>query len=515
VFVRLLAAAAVLALTAASARAEWLQATSRHFVVYSDTNAAALRKQATDLERFDAALRYFAAAAGFFYLETDHDAEHNRVTIYVLPHTGAVEKMVGRGDVAGFYIPRVSGSVAFTPRQGDGDGPGALKPRIVLFHEYTHHFLYGGATRMAYPRWFAEGFAEFASTAMERDGGLWLGAAANHRGWGLLTGKGLTVPQLLAPPARMTPTQMDALYGRGWLFTHFLLLNDARRKQLYTYLEAFNAGKPSVEAATEAFGDLRVLETALDRYLNQRNIPALPIGADKLGAPVIDIRPLTPGERALIALRMASTRGVNDRTAPALYARAKAAAAPFKGDAVAQGWLAEMAFDADDLDGAEVAADAALAVDPEQSQALLYKARVLLARADKEKTTDPKRWTAARRWIVKANRANTNDAAALALYYQSFGMAGATPTKAAVAGLFRANDLAPQDRFVAFAAARHHVLDGNLPQAKRLLRALASDPHAGADNPAQRLLAALDAGGAGEAALRAADAATTDAAARN
>lgn len=92
----------------------------------------------------------------------------------------------------------------------------------------------------------------------------------------------------------------------------------------------------------------------------------------------------------------------------------------------------------------------------------------------------------------------------MSLYYDSFGLEGAAPSKAAVAGLFRANQLAPQDRSVSFSAARHYLLDGEIPQAKRLLRALASDPHAGVNNPAQRLLAALDAGKVGQAALAAA-----------
>jgi hypothetical protein len=57
------------------------------------------------------------------------------------------------------------------------------------------------------------------------------------------------------------------------------------------------------------------------------------------------VRPLTAGERALIEDRMVSTRGVDDRTAAAVLARARRAKVPAD-DAAAQGWLAEMAFDA-------------------------------------------------------------------------------------------------------------------------------------------------------------------------
>jgi hypothetical protein len=136
---------------AAPVRAEWLQATSRHFIVYSDTSQAALRKQATDLEYFDAMVRRFHKSGA------DKDAEFNRVTVYVLPSIASVQKLYGGGNVAGFYVPRIDGSVAFTPRSGGSD-TFDLTPRIVLFHEYAHHFLLGNYA-VAYPAWFSEGYA--------------------------------------------------------------------------------------------------------------------------------------------------------------------------------------------------------------------------------------------------------------------------------------------------------------------------------------------------------------------
>lgn len=486
-------AATALAGTTKPARAEWLKASSRHFIVYADSDEKTLRRQATELERFDAVLRRYP------YVTPDTDAAFNPLTVYVLPDTEAVQKMMGGGNVAGFYLPRVTGSIAFTPRDGDGDDSAALTPRVVLFHEYAHHFMFGQSAR-AFPAWYSEGYAEFASTVMQRGDDVWLGAPAKHRGFGLFAGKELTLRQLLAPPSKMTGEKQDGLYGRGWLLTHYLMFQRGGPAKLQRYLQLFDAGTPSLEAATEAFGDLRALDRELDQYLERRSAPALKIDAVKLGVPVIDIRPLTPGERALIRLRMESTRGTNDKTAPALFALARVAAAPFPNDAVAQGWLAEIAYDADDLAAAAAAADAALAVDAKSSQALLYKARVLLARAAADKA-DAKRWAGARSWIVRANRVNVNDAGALALYYESFAMEGVPASPAAIAGLYRAVELAPQDRSLRFTAAVRLLLDGDPPAAKGLLRSLASDPHAGADNAAGRLLALLDAGQTGRAAL--------------
>lgn len=505
--VRVAATWAAALLAGAPAQAEWMQATSRHFIVYADGDAASIKRRATELERFDALLRkWWPTAKG------DADAEANRVTVYVLPDVEAIEKLIGRQGVAGFYVPRVSGSVAFTPREDNGDGLGALKGRTILFHEYAHHFLLGNYA-VAYPAWYSEGFAEFTGTAMTRGDRMWLGASANHRGYGLMEGRGISIQQLLAPPDRMDGQQLDALYGRGWLLTHYLMFNKARGGQLARYIDRFNAGTPSVEAGRQVFGDLPALDRELDGYLERRSLPALSTPIADLGDPKVEVRPLSAGERALIGWRIRSTRGTSAKIAPAIYAAARAAAAPFAGDAVAQGWLAEMAFDADQLDAADAASDAALAADPKSVQALLYKARVRLARAEKAKAAATQ-WTEARSWIVRASRADPGNPAALALYYQSFGEEGIAPTPTAIAGLYRANELVPQDASVRFTAARQLVIDGDVTRAKALLRTLASDPHGGRDNPAGRLLAALDAGQTGPAALdalaRAADKAGTD-----
>lgn len=247
-----------------------------------------------------------------------------------------------------------------------------------------------------------------------------------------------------------------------------------------------------------------ILDDETARYLKQRTLPATMIRAATLGEPGVTSRPLTPAEAALIGLRMESTLGVPRRAAPGLLARARAAIATLPTDAVAQGWLAEMAYDAGDDFAAEQAADAALAMDATSSQALLYKARVLLRRAAVRKA-DAAAWTAARQPILRANRADHDDAAALALFYQSFVDQQATPSAGAVAELYRAVVLAPQDRSLRFQAARRKLIDGDVDAARALLRPLAFDPHAGGDNRATKLLALLDTGARGQAALDAPD----------
>ena len=494
-----LGAAALLATSAMPAQAEWLKATSRHFQIYSNTSPEAINTLATKLEQVDGALRRISG------IKDGNETAANPVTVYVLESQAEVERLIRGDNIAGFYVGRASGAVAFTPRRGTN---GQLDPQLVLFHEYAHHFLLGQSD-IAYPAWLSEGYAEFVATARFPKEGVQIGAPAQHRAYGLLDTAKLPITTLFAPGQKLSGIQTDQIYGRGWLLTHYLIFNGGRDGQLDTYLRALNTGMPPLEAAEKGFGDLKLLDRELDAYLRRSKISAMTIGSARLPTISVAVRPLTPGERALIPMRIVSTRGVDAKTAKPLYARAAAAAAAYSGDPVAQGWLAEMAYDAGDDAGAEAAADRALAADPKSVQGLLYKANVRLRPL--VATSVPagdKRWGEARSWIIKANRVDADAAGPLVAFYDSFQAAKAPPSKSAIVGIHRALELAPQDEGLRFRSARQFLVDGKLDDAKRTLRPLAFSPHAPSGNPAARLLAMLDKGSTGPAALAVLDAET-------
>lgn len=499
-------AGATMLASAYPARAEWLQATSKHFIVYADGDADTVKRQAEDLERFDSVFRYFQKVP-----EREEDAS-NKLTVYVVASGNAVRRLYGENsrNIGGFYQGRASGSVAFTPARGStGDERSRDEPRIVLFHEYAHHAMLGNYNA-AYPAWFAEGYAEFLSTVRFDKDVFWIGAAAQHRAYTLHLGASLPAEQLFAANMQtLSKEQIASLYARGWLLTHYIETDDTRRKQFGVYLEALNAGKPSVEAARAVFGDLKQLDRDMDKRMNASKLPAYRISNDKLPQPAVTIRPLRAGEKAMINLRMQSDRGVNRTTAQPILAEAVQIGARFPDDPVVQGWLAEMALDAGRYDLADAAADRALAADPKSAQALVYKGQVHLRRAREAKVKDPAVWQEARSWLLKANRLDSNDAYTLMLYYSSFGMAGVQPTANAKAALTRAHELVPQDPGLSFAYARQSLIDGKLDDARQALRPLAYSAHAAADNPAARLLAALDGRQAVKAALDALDATST------
>ena len=494
-------------MAASSARAEWLEARSRHFVLYADTGEAAIRRQSEALERLDGGLRRFMNVAD------EPDIASRKLTVFLVDDRD-IARLCRCTNVGGFYVSRVSGSLAFSGKGGWTDA--ANNGRLVLFHEYAHHFLLG-SYNLAFPSWYSEGFAEFASTMRINPDAAVIGYPAQHRAYSLVQGQRFSTEQLFDPTLRArlrSMEQIDAFYGRGWLLTHFISFNPTRASQFSTYIAALNKGVPGIAAAQQAFGDLKMMNDQVSAYLARRTLPGMTLRYADATLPPVSVRKLSAGEAALIDLRMESVRGVNREAGVKLYARAAPIAARYPDEPRVQGWLAEMAYDAGRDDASEAASARAIARDPKSMQALLYRGMVQLRRLGQAKSTDAAAWDAARRSIIAANRSDPDDARPLWLFWQSFAMEGRKHRPSAITGLLRAQELAPQDEGVRFAAAMARLEANQLAEAKSLLRPLAYDPHAGPDNAAGRMIAALDAGkkgpdviAAGAAALAAAEAA--------
>lgn len=493
-----LAALAAASLAAAPAEAKWREATTDHFVIYSEASPKWLTEFATRLERFDKAMRVLRR------LSDPPLGLSNRLTIFVVDDIQAVQKLYSKGEreVAGFYIGSATGSVAFTPRSSDESGEYAMTEQVVLFHEYAHHFMLGSYTG-AFPAWLIEGFAEYHSTARdEKDGSVGIGIPAFHRAYGLMVAPTLSIEKLLtASGSELNSVEREGLYGRGWLLTHLLHFEKARAGQLDTYLAELNKGTPSLDAAKKAFGDLGKLQKELNAYVRRSSFTYQKVFPDALTIGKVAVRELSPGEDAVMGVRMRSKRGVDRAQAQALVPLARKAAAPYPDVLLAQVTLAEVEHDAGNFKEAEAAADRALAVDPKSVEGLIYKGRARMALAMAGGAGDPKTWSDIRLLFAAANRADPEDPEPLMLYYESFLAAGLRPTKNAAEGLVYALALAPQDKSLRWMTGQQHLQDGKAPEARAALAPLAFDPHGGESAKwAGRIVAKLDSGGV-EAAL--------------
>lgn len=469
----LLLAAAMIAPTAASA--EWHEASSPHFVVYSDDKPERLKAFAEKLERFDTAFRYWRG------LSDPPVGNANRLHVFVAPSVGAVQRLAGREaqNVAGFYIGRASGPVAFVPRR-IGGGANDISAEAVFFHEYSHHLMLATYTG-AFPAWLVEGFAEFhANVKFEPDGGVGFGLPPLYRAYGIFNAGGLSLASMLSGDyQRLSSDQVQSLYGRGWLLTHLLSFEPARKGQLSRYVQLINEGRSAGQAATTAFGDIAALDKELDRYVNQRRLRYQPIPASALKVPAVAVRALGAGEAALMPLRMRSIRGVDATSAAALVPPARKSAAAHSADPVVQGWLAEIEYDARNYDAAEAAADRALAADPANGQALVYKGRIRMARALASKSKDAAVWRDVRRWFVEASRVDSEDAEPKVLFHSTFRAAGVPPTRNAVEALLYAQQLVPQDTGLRMQVVHQYMIDGKPDEARQLLGPVAFNPHGG------------------------------------
>jgi hypothetical protein len=468
----------------------WRRAETEHFIFYSDGSEKSLREDAVKLERFDRLMRQLTSINAETYPV--------KLTVYFVRSAEKVRALYPGPvkQIAGFYSPSPAGVLAVVPRTIESYGQGGDKfaqtEDVILFHEYAHHLMLQYFP-VAYPAWYVEGFAEFiGNTRVERDGIVKYGIANISRAPSLFQGLQLPIEKLLT--ARVTDLKRDDvgnLYARGWLLTHYLNFEPSRQGQLQAYLVAVGNGKPSLDAAKESFGDLKLLNRAIDRYATGR------LSYRELANPIAEPKPfavtqLSEGTSDSLLLRVKLTRQTapKEREPIAQELRKLAALHPRNADIATA--LAEAELDLENEAVAGQTADAALKIDPQSSRALLWKGLSLARPLIRAKIQDLAKWKEARSWIVKANRASPEDPLPLFEYYLSFIGAGLPPSETAVLGLGKAVALVPQDNSLRFTYASALANQKKYDLAVAVLQPVASNPHGGgASDAAQGMIARL------------------------
>jgi tetratricopeptide (TPR) repeat protein len=470
---------------ATPAQAAWKEATTRHFRIYSQGGEKALSDFAIKVERFDTLLRKR-------YNISDAD-QPQRLTIFMLPTADAVSKSLDAGKsgkyVAGYYSRRDTGSLAVVHRQ-DSDVKGTLDADAVLFHEYAHHFMLSYFP-VAYPAWYIEGFAEFFSTVdFTAAGNAKTGLPAYFRAYGLVNGPSLPAERLFAVTGdELKPDLRDVFYGRSWLLTHYLDRAEARKGQMSAYLRGINEGKSSLEAAQAAFGDLKLLDKELNKYLNG----SLTYATQRQPTPApteLEIKTLSESLSELVPLRLQSMRGIRSDKAAALAQELRAYTTKYPGEA--DGWymLANAYVEAKQESEASTAIEMAIKLNPTFSRALLLKAEIALRKVRDSASATPAEWKAVRGLIAKANRANVNDPMPLLRYYQSWASEGVEPNPVAYDGIRRAYEMVPEATSVrmtyAFSLAKQKKYD----DAIKLVEPVAFAPHESPESKSARTIIA-------------------------
>ncbi|MEE9434352.1 MAG: DUF1570 domain-containing protein [Sphingorhabdus sp.] len=465
--------------TASPVQAKWYEASSDHFVIYAEQREKDVRRFAENLERYHAALVYMRK-----FGDKPPPSKSNRVTIFVTDSRRDVSKLAGdkSGSVAGFYVPRAGGSVAFTPPVRNTNSKLPDFTQIVLLHEYAHHYMISNLP-IALPRWYTEGFAEFfGTTTFSKDGSVGLGKPATHRAGEL--GQLRRVPWKLLLDSRAYAARKNkksnSFYGQSWAIFHYLQVTPEGRKMHNDYLARLIKGESEIEAAEGAFGDIKEFGKKIDKYLRRTAFKFFPISAEKVKIGEIKLRELSVGEAKVMPLRMRSKRGVNEEQAAKLVVEARKVAAKYPGDAAVYSVLAEAEFDAGNDNAAITAADKALALNPKHINALLQKGYALFRKAgDNDESGDEpgKAWATVRKHFLSINKVETNHPIPLIYFYRTYLEQGREPTENAKNALDWALQLAPFDKGLRFMVAQQDMNDGRYSEARFRLLPLAYDPH--------------------------------------
>lgn len=465
-----LAALTALALVPSQALAQWNEARTNHFIIYSKQKPDALRAYATELERFDSAVRAVRQ------MKDPPPTSTNRLTLFTLRDSQEVSYITGIDGIAGVYMGRASGPVSFANSQPKRD-KWDLDGRTVFFHEYLHHLMLQDATA-AYPTWMVEGYAEFFAPAeLLPDGSVEFGEPPHYRGASLRLLRGMSIPDMLGGIYHQTTGQEWASqYSTGWLLAHYLAFEPSRRGQAPKYIALIQQGVPALDAAKQAFGDLRKLEKDLNAYRGRDTLPTRIIPASMIKVGPVEVRALQEDEEAVLPIRMKLEAQMEDSSAArSVVGGARAAAKKFPRSMIVAEVLAQAELQAKNYAEASAAADQALALNPNGFKALIYKGRAELGMA--KKNPQAANWPAIRGWFSKANRLDTQSPEPLAYYYKAFVEQGATPPEQAVDGLLFAVDLVPQDDDLRLTAVRQLLREGDAASARATFAPIAYSPH--------------------------------------
>ena len=241
------------------------------------------------------------------------------------------------------------------------------------------------------------------------------------------------------------------------------------------------AGTDPRQAATDAFGNLALLDKDINRYIQGKisyrtTRDAVPIATN------IRITPLSADEDVVIMPRLErlNARGDAARATKARDTLRKLAAAqPANADVQFELAAAEWDMDKDqrDLAAMRAALDKVLAAKPDHVRANVLLGRLNLYQLREKGEDDPAAWREARKPIQLANRTDPDDAVPLYAYFDSFLAEGKRPSEMAIKALERAFALTPENIEMRVAYAFALANQSEFEPALRLARTVAFDPH--------------------------------------
>jgi Flp pilus assembly protein TadD len=278
----------------------WLEVRSAHFVVSTNAGEKEARRIA---DQFEQIRTLFHSAFPTLRVDPAQPvlilaAKNENTMKMLLPEDWEVK---GHVHPAGLY--QQGEDKHYVILQLDSGG---TNPFHALYHEYTHALMHLNFSGL--PLWLDEGIAEFYGNSKLDEKESRIGTIDESHLYILSQNKLLPIETLLnveqSSPYYNEANQASVFYAESWALMHYLMLDPEAQKQqlLKNFLVDWDQSGSQIEAAKEAFGDLRAFGKVIEGYSRQRSFRvALYKSKEQAADKDYAVRSLTPGE--VLALR--------------------------------------------------------------------------------------------------------------------------------------------------------------------------------------------------------------------
>jgi hypothetical protein len=328
---------------------DWHEVRSDNFQIFTNGNVDEVKTLARELEFFRGVV---IAMAGSQNMNSSIPFR-----IFAVSNRGDFKQFFSQFMVVGVFTPSVRGHYAIidlSAKTVDRKGKPVRGADVYLKHEYVHYILRGGS-RVRYPYWYEEGFAEYLSTLEYENGDVRVGYPVVSRHMSLNQEFGMAGVERLLTSTRLDRTiSTDTLYAQGWLLVHHLHSQPGLAPRIMEYLTRYNQTGDSLTAFNEVFQmDLGALNRELAKTARRGNYTYSSFRLkESLPEPAVTTRALTQDETRLhLAEVLAHFRGRNkDFKEVTGFYRDVLARDPANRDALAG--LATLALETADVRGA-------------------------------------------------------------------------------------------------------------------------------------------------------------------
>lgn len=456
------------AASAQSGGGRWYRGESANFIVYGE-NPEAVSNAAQSLEDFDATLRRL--------LQVQAPSSDNKLEVYLVRNFQGLRTVVPNTaeGIAGFYSTSdefVGAFLIYSSNTG-------MDRRVILFHEYAHHFMLHYAPQ-AYPQWYVEGWAEFVATMEVRDRRAIVGTPSEGRVYTISEGNFLPIEQFLAPERseRRPRDFMYRFYAQSWFAAQYIANTPARAEGLVRYVDALGRGEDTIAAFEPAFGiSTEAFAQELRAYMRGRaQLIAVPLPTER--AEVVVTRLGRSADDLLLPLARLRLGRVSTDDKAAFATEIEQIAARYPGDALAGHAMARAALLRDDRAGARARLEPVLTANENDVEARYLMGRSYLddayeADGDAAETAVRE----ARRQFVRAFRADPDHFPTLFRYALTYSGGGRSMAEEHLNVLARAAELAPQVDTIRMTYALELMEAGEFENAIGTLRPLMYQPH--------------------------------------